>query len=156
MSKYEEPLVYQLIQITKKYLGVFSDISQHIPLERYHYALLLIDEHHETLTQKALAELLQVDKSFLVTMIDYLTSNGFVYRETNLEDRRQQVIKLTTKAKKIIPEIDITFKTLNAKAFESIPKDDVKTFFKTIELLQSNLTHKHQHEVILDYKTIKP
>ncbi|TKB96323.1 MarR family winged helix-turn-helix transcriptional regulator [Pedobacter cryophilus] len=155
MSKYEEPLIYQLIQITKKYLGAFSDISQHIPLERYHYALLLIDEHRETLTQKALAELLQVDKSFLVTMIDYLTSNGFVYRETNLEDRRQQVIKLTSKAKKVIPDIDTSFKTLNAKAFENIPEEDVKTFFKTIELLQGNLTHKHQHEVILDYKTIK-
>lgn len=155
MTKYEEPLVHQLIQVTKKYLSAFSDITENIPLERYHYALLLIDEHHETLTQKALAELLQVDKSFMVSMIDHLTDSGFVYRETNCDDRRQQVIKLTVKAKETIPEIHQSIKLLNQKAFQSVSKEKMNAFFETIETLQNNLNTLITHEIVLDYKKSK-
>ncbi|MDA9555222.1 MarR family transcriptional regulator [Pelobium sp.] len=155
MQKYEEPLVHQLIQITKKYLSAFGDIVQDIPLERYHYTLLLIDEHQETLTQKALAELLQVDKSFLVNMIDYLAENGFVYRETNSDDRRQQVIKLTAKAKTYIPEISACIKNLNQSALENIPKEHIQIFLNTITTIQNNLKTISSHEIVLDYKKMK-
>ena len=147
MSKYEEPLVHQLLQITKKYLTAFSEISQEIPLERYHYVLLLIDEHEETLTQKALTALLLVDKSYLVNMIDYLTENGLVFRETNQKDRRQQVIKLTAKAKYFIPMIDQKFKLLNEKSFENLSKDKITAFYEVIEVLQNNLNKFNKAEV---------
>jgi MarR family transcriptional regulator for hemolysin len=155
MIKYEEPLVHQLIQVTKKYLSAFSDITENIPLERYHYALLLIDEHHEKLTQKGLAELLQVDKSFMVSMIDHLTDGGFVFRETNCDDRRQQVIKLTNHAKEIIPEIHNSIQVLNQKAFQSVSKEKMNAFFETIETLQNNLNLLITHEIVLDYKKSK-
>lgn len=155
MTKYEEPLVHQLIQVTKKYLSAFSEITEAIPLERYHYAVLLIDEHQETLTQKALAELLQVDKSFMVSMIDHLTNSGFVYRETNCEDRRQQVIKLTALAKQIIPEIHKSIQILNQRAFQSVSKEKINAFFETIEILQTNLHTLINHEIILDFKKSK-
>ena len=155
MIKYEEPLVHQLSQITKKYLSAFSDLTETIPLDRYHYALLLIDEHNEILTQKALAELLQVDKSFMVSMIDYLTDGGFVYRETNSDDRRQQVIKLTAHAKEIIPQIHKSIQVLNQRAFESVSKEKMNAFFETIEILQNNLNTLTTQEIMLDYKKTK-
>ena len=155
MIKYEEPLVHQLLQITKKYLSAFSDITENIPLDRYHYALLLIDEHKETLTQKALAELLQVDKSFMVSMIDYLTHSGFVYRETNSDDRRQQVIKLTAHAKEIIPQIHKSIQVLNQRAFQSVSKEKMNAFFETTEILQNNLNTLITQEIMLDYKKSK-
>jgi MarR family transcriptional regulator for hemolysin len=140
MSKYEEPIVHQLVQITKKYLNAFSEISQEIPLERYHYVLLLIDEHGETLTQKALTALLIVDKSYLVNMIDYLTEQGLVFRETNPKDRRQQVIKLTAKAKDFIPMIDQKFRALNQKSFGNLSKKKIIAFYEVMDILQNNLT----------------
>ncbi len=155
MSKYAEPLTHQLIQVTKKYLNAFSDHTVDIPLERYHYALLLIDDHEECLTQKALAELLQVDKSFMVNMIDYLTHNGFVQRETNKEDRRQQIIKLTAKAKKMIPEINNSILTLNEKVFNDVAPEKVKTFFEIIDILQKNLKQMVTHEIVLNYHKLK-
>lgn len=155
MNKYEEPLIHQLIQVTKKYLSAFSEITENIPLERYHYALLLIDEHQETLTQKALAELLQVDKSFMVSMVDHLTGGGFVYRETNCDDRRQQVIKLTAHAKKIIPEIHQSIQVLNQRAFQSVSKEKMNAFFETIETLQSNLNPLITNEIEMIIKNQK-
>lgn len=155
MPKYEEPLVHQLIQITKKYLNAFGEISEEIPLERYHYVLLLIDEHVETLTQKALTSLLLVDKSYLVNVIDYLTVHGFVFRETNQKDRRQQVIKLTEKAKDFIPLIDQKFRGLNQKSFENLSKEKIETFYEVMEVLQNNLNKPIKVEVSQEHQKLK-
>jgi MarR family transcriptional regulator for hemolysin len=155
MLKYNEPLVHQLIQITKKYLSAFSEFTQDIPLERYHYVLILVEQNQEKLTQKALAEMLQVDKSFMVNMINYLTKNDFVYRETNIEDRREQLIKLTGKAKKMIPSINRSIKELNTKAFYSLTDEKIKTFFEIIDTLQNNLNLINNHGIILDYQRLK-
>lgn len=155
MSKYEEPLVHQLIQVTKKYLIAFNEHTEKIPLERYHYALLLIDEHSENLTQKALAELLQVDKSFMVGMIDYLTNSGYVYREINADDRRQHVIKLTDKAKETIPEINQSIYNVNQKAFKNLSDEKINQFYEMIKALQTNLKTNNSHEIALDYQKSK-
>ena len=155
MSKYEEPLVHQLVQITKKYLNAFSEISQEIPLDRYHYVLLLIDEHKETLTQKALTAILLVDKSYLVNMIDYLSENGFVYRETNQKDRRQQVIKLTEKAKDYIPLIDEKFKAINQKSFDNLSKEKIATFYEVMKVLQNNLNKFKTTEISQEHQKLK-
>lgn len=155
MSKYEEPLVHQLVQITKKYLNAFSEISQEIPLDRYHYVLLLIDEHKETLTQKALTAILLVDKSYLVNMIDYLSENGFVFRETNQKDRRQQVIKLTEKAKDYIPLIDEKFKVLNQKSFDNLSKEKIATFYEVMKVLQNNLNKFKTTEISQEHQKLK-
>ncbi len=152
MSKYEEPLVHQMLQIGKKYLSVFSEISQEIPIERFHYILLLIDEHKETFTQKALAELLKVDKSYIVTIIDYLTNNGFVYRETKIEDRRQQVIKLTQKAKDFIPKINESIAELNKKALCNLSKEKVAAFFEALKEIQTNLNKINTSEISLKFQ----
>lgn len=155
MSKYNEPLVHQLIQVTKKYLSAFSEFTQDIPLERYHYVLILVEQNNEKLTQKALAKILQVDKSFMVNMINYLTDNGFVYRETNNEDRREQLIKLTGKAKKLIPSINQSIEELNEKALSSLPQEKIETFFEIVETIQNNLKLISNHEIILDYQRLK-
>lgn len=155
MSKYNEPLVHQLIQVTKKYLSAFSEFTQDIPLDRYHYVLILVEQNQEKLTQKALAEMLQIDKSFMANMINYLTENGFVYRETNIEDRREQLIKLTDKAKKMIPSISKSIEELNSKAFYNLSDEKVKTFFEIIDTLQNNLNLISNHEIILDYQRLK-
>ncbi|MBK0383288.1 MarR family transcriptional regulator [Pedobacter sp. SD-b] len=154
-KKYEEPLAHQLIQITKKYLGVLADHSKDIPLERYHYTLLLIDENNESLTQKEIANLLQVDKSFMVNMIDYLENNGFVIRKTNNNDRRQYLIKLTEKSKGILPQINQVFVAVNQKALKSLSQNTVNCFFEVLETLQNNLKGVNINDIKLDYKNLK-
>jgi len=139
VDKYEEPLAHQLIQITKKYLGEFAQQSKEISLERYHYTLLLIYENNELLTQKDLADLLQVDKSFMVNMIDYLEQNGFVNRMTNNSDRRQYLIKLTDKAKAILLPINKLFTAVNKQALSGLPQSKIDCFYEVLNTLQQNL-----------------
>ncbi|OAQ40673.1 hypothetical protein A5893_06955 [Pedobacter psychrophilus] len=155
VNKYEEPLAHQLIQVTKKYLGEFAQQSKHISLERYHYTLLLIHENNELLTQKDLADLLQVDKSFMVNMIDYLEKNGFVNRLTNNKDRRQHLIRLTDKAKNILLPINNIFSAINKEALNGLPQDKIDCFYEVLNTLQQNLSGANINDITLNYKNLK-
>ncbi len=135
----EEPLSRTLLQVAKVYLGAFSKRVEDLDINRYHYILLLIAERDGQLTQKMLAEITGKDKSSMVSIIDTLTDKGYVYRETNPDDRRQQLLKVTQKAKADIPTIKESFSLLNNKAVEGIDKEKLDTFNQVLQLMTDNL-----------------
>lgn len=135
----EEPLAQALTTVTKRYLYGLSKSLLHLPIDRYHYVLVLIDAHHETLSQKALAELLHIDKSYMVCMLDYLGEHGYIIREKNPTDRRKQLIKLTSKARNDLPVIKGAIEELNNRSLKNIPAADRQIFIEVLRSIQDNL-----------------
>jgi MarR family transcriptional regulator for hemolysin len=147
-----QPLAQLLISVAKKYVSIFSQQTTGLDIDRYQYVLVLINLHQEKLTQKALAELLEVDKSFMVNIIDYLSEKGYVSRETNANDRRQQFIKLTKKAKSAIPKIEQTIAHLNDKATASLSESQIKIFTESLLQINCNLSDVKPEGIILNNK----
>ncbi len=151
MYQSKEPITLQLVQITKKYLSAFAVSVQKLDLDKYHYILVLINDHHESLSQKGLAEILQVNKSQMVAMIDYLSENGYVKRLVNPADRREQLIKLTDKARKDVVVIANCITTLNQKAVEGLSEIEIKNFNNVLNMMQQNLNTEVTHEIEVNY-----
>lgn len=101
--------------------------------------LLMIADNQGQLTQKKIAEIAGKDKSHMVSIIDTLTEKGYVYREVNPGDRRQQLIKITAKAEKELPVIRESFTLLNETAAEGISPDKLKIFNEVLQQMMSNL-----------------
>ena len=148
----KQPLALSLISVTKKYLSIFSQQTGGLDIDRYQYVLVLINRHKEQLTQKALSELLEVDKSFMVSIINYLSSKGYVIRETNPNDKRQQVIKLTEKARVAIPKIEAVIARLNEKSMENLSESQIKTFSDVLEQISCNLSDIKPIGITINYK----
>jgi DNA-binding MarR family transcriptional regulator len=153
MKYLEEPLTRPLVSVTKKYLSAFSEELKGLELERYQLVLLRIDESGGQLTQKALANLLQIDKSFMVNIIDYLSDRGYVTREKNEKDRREQLITLSVKAKKDIPVIRKAVRTLNAKSLKNLTQSQLETFTEVLNAIQLNLSDSPPN-IFMDFKKI--
>ncbi|NEU07529.1 MarR family transcriptional regulator [Flavihumibacter sp. R14] len=134
-----EPLAQSLISVTKKYLSSFSKEVPDLAIDRYHHVLVLIDDQKEKLSQQALAELLQIDKSYMVTILDYLTEKGYVRREKNPNDRREQLIKLTPLAQRDVPLIRDAICTLNSRSLKNLTTREVQTFNAVLRTIQKNL-----------------
>lgn len=147
-----EPITHNLIAVTKKYLSAFSSKVKQLPLERYYYVLVLIEAHQEQLTQKALAEQLQVDKSYMVTILNYLEEKGYIRREKNAKDRREQHIKLTTQAETDLPLIKQAFDELNVKSLRNLSPEKIQIFNEVLQIIQSNLADISSADIILEYK----
>ncbi|MDO8992430.1 MarR family winged helix-turn-helix transcriptional regulator [Daejeonella sp.] len=134
-----EPLANPFIAVSKKYLSALSKMVAQLSIDRYHYVLILIDSHDENLTQKALAEILHIDKSYMVTILDYLEERGYAMREKNPQDRREQLIRLTPKAESSIPIIREAIKELNEVAFQNICESKKQIFNEVLTTIQFNL-----------------
>lgn len=135
-----EPLANPLLAVSKKYLNVLSRMVHQLSIDRYHYVLVLIDSHEQLLTQKALAEILNIDKSYMVTILDYLEKRDYIHREKNPQDRREQLIKLTPKAKDDIPVIRNAIAILNDASLENLSNEQKKLFCQTLNIIEDNLT----------------
>ncbi|HJP63256.1 MAG TPA: MarR family winged helix-turn-helix transcriptional regulator [Mucilaginibacter sp.] len=137
--KLVEPISRKLIRLGKLYLGELEKATSHLDINQYYYVLTLICYHDGKLTQKALGDMLGKDKSAMVSIIDNLSENGFVFREVNPADRREHLLRVTEKAKKAVPEIVHTFENMNNAMTENISEDDMAVFYNVLLQMQQNL-----------------
>lgn len=134
-----EPISRKLIRLGKLYLNVLVKHTEQLDVSRYHYILSLVYFHDGQLTQNALAQILGKDKSAMVSIINLLTAKGFVYRENNPNDRRQQLLRVTEKAKLAVPQIVETFENINADTTEGISDADMQVFESVLNRMHNNL-----------------
>ncbi|MBV8988603.1 MAG: MarR family transcriptional regulator [Solirubrobacterales bacterium] len=64
-------------------------------------ALNCLDEQHE-LSQREVAELLGVDRTTMVALVDELQAKGWVKRHPQPDDRRKNIVGLTRKGRDIM------------------------------------------------------
>jgi len=150
-----EPLANPFIAVSKKYLSALSKMVAQLSIDRYHYVLILLDSHDENLTQKALAEILNIDKSYMATILDYLEEKGFVIREKNPTDRREQLIKLTKLAQVSIPLIKEAITKLNERAFHNICQSNKELFNEILSTIQENLIDLSPESQVKTHSLIK-
>lgn len=151
----EEPISRQLMQVAKIYIGAFSKRVEYLDIQRYHYLLLLIADHQGQPTQKKLAEITGKDKSAMVSIIDLLTEKGYVYREVNPNDRREQLIWITAKAEQHIPAIKQSFSLLNSKATEGISEQNLNIFNEVLLQMAANLKPLDSNQISFARKVKK-
>ncbi|PTQ99628.1 MarR family transcriptional regulator [Mucilaginibacter yixingensis] len=134
-----EPISRKLIHVAKVYLNVLSKRVEHLGINRYWYVLSLIHANNGKLTQKALGDKLGKDKSAMVSIIDFLTDRGYVYREVNPNDRREHFLKVTAKAEAAVPEIVAAFNSINNTVAKEVTAEEMETFFKVLFKMEENL-----------------
>ena len=91
----------------------------------------------------------------MVNIIDYLSDKGYVIRTINEKDRRQHLIKLTEKAREIIPKIEGAIIRLNSKSVENISESQIQTFLSVLQQISSNLSDAKPAEIVINYKSKK-
>jgi MarR family transcriptional regulator, transcriptional regulator for hemolysin len=148
----QHPLAHLLLSASKKYAGLFSKETAGMDIDRHQYVLVLINLHNEQLTQKTLSGLLEIDKSYMVNIIDYLSEKGYVMRMRNEKDRRQHLIKLTEKARLLVPKIERAIVRLNTRSVENISESEIEIFWAVLQQISSNLSETQPAETVKNYK----
>src|ERR1043165_1641035 len=118
------PLGKYMGAITKTYFGALSKKLEHLGTDRHFSTLLAIHSAEQRCTQQYLSDRLDLDKVSMVRMLDYLVSRKMITRSVNPADRREHIIELTPKAKKIMPLISGGIAEMNEMAFKGVNKHD--------------------------------
>jgi DNA-binding MarR family transcriptional regulator len=112
------------------------DIPQ---LNNYFDFLLTIDRYEKQLTQKQLAELMYIDKSSMVAIVNYLFEHEFIDVKLNPSDRRENFISLAEKGKQIVSKIRKSESRIYAQMLNGIDKDKISILFETLTNIETSL-----------------
>ena len=135
----EVPLGKVFSELAKAYVGYFIDQLRDLPISRYYYALVVIEDREGDLNQTDLAEELYLDKASIVRMLDYLEAEGCIVRRQNPRDRRAHLLELTPKALAMIPRIKRAVHETNAICLRQAAEQGVGDFFSTLSRVRAGL-----------------
>jgi MarR family transcriptional regulator, transcriptional regulator for hemolysin len=151
----DNPLGLYLSFLTKQFIGTAVKKLSHIDLDRYFRVLLVVEQSGETFTQQKLADYFKLNKASMVRIIDYLTKKGFLERRVNRQDRREHLLILTDKAKKVLPEIKQTLNRLDELALSGFTPAQKEQFFQSLEQMYTNLSKLPAEDIFLDFSQMK-
>ena len=134
----------------KKYLAeVFKQNGVNLTAEQY----LVMDTlwNEGTLTQQAIAFIIQKDKNSVTQFIDNLEKKGLVTRSIAKEDRRVNNIVVTESGMALKDSTkELAIATMN-RTLEGIPEEDLQTFVSVLKRICDNISDfgKQSGEIVL-------
>ncbi len=132
--------------LAKAYAGAFTERLSHLPIDRYYYALVVIESYNGDLNQTVLADEMLIDKASVVRMLDYLEAEQCILRKRNPQDRRAHILELMPKALDMLPEIKSAVREINARCLEQAGN------IENVEALLNKIQHCLQSETESKFK----
>lgn len=144
MLKAEETIFYSIestIKAYRKYAQAnIKKIDPSLTIDQSILILKLID--NPEISQKNLAKLLFKDVASVTRMIELLVKTEFIIREPNPNDRRQNNLIITAKAKKIMKKVSKIIKANRDFALKDISDKEIEKCKKTLNAILNNLGNK--------------
>lgn len=113
----------------------FVDALRDRHLQPPHYGVLLALQHHDGETQRGLSDLLGVDRSAMVDLIDTLEHEGLVQRTRDSADRRRNAIRQTAAGRLALEDIGQLAVELNDRFFAPLHPDERRQLLQLLEKL---------------------
>lgn len=148
------PFGTQTFILSKLYYSVLSKRLDSIEIERY-FSILLFIKNHSGCTQQQICDMLYIDKTAMVKIIDYLAKAGYVERHTNQADRRQHSIVLTEIGLTRTDEIIVAFEELDNYVFSEMSLEQRNFFFHTVDNMCERLKDLPANSLFFNYKKSK-
>jgi DNA-binding MarR family transcriptional regulator len=123
----------------KLYLAQLAKKLKHLGIEKQFSILVLLDKMGSKCSQKVIGEMLHIDKTLMVGVMDDLLKKGFIKRSQNPNDRREYWIQLTAKGKENMPEITSEVKLMNKAIMKGMTQAEVKKMHSQLEQIYKNL-----------------
>jgi len=142
-----EPVGHIASNIHRVFLRVINMRLAHMDIDRFYYAIQVIEASSSELTQQELAVKLGCDKVQVVRIIDYLAEKGYVTRTQNTSDRRKHGLKVTGKAKNFIPEIRVAVRYANELILKNLSEKKVAELYSTLKIIENNLSSFKSHSM---------
>lgn len=101
----EEDFAYLLVQLGFHVARQFSERLAPLDLEPRHAGLLFRLAANEGLSQQAIGELLGLNPTRMVFLIDELEQRGLVERRRNATDRRSYALYLTAQGRNMLRQV---------------------------------------------------
>ena len=130
---------YLLHDVTRQLRKHFDRRATRLELTRAQWRALKSIRRDEGLSQKDLAEYLDMEPIAIGRVLDRLEKTGFIERRPDPDDRRRWRLYLLPKAHAVVDEMEIIAGELRDDAMRGIDRDDFETLLRVLTQLKDNL-----------------
>jgi DNA-binding MarR family transcriptional regulator len=106
-------------------------------LKPRHVYVLDVLEREGPVGQRELGEMLDVDHSLLVTVLNPLESEGFIERRRSDQDRRRHHVLITTAGRRLLKQALSTIESVQADFLQSLDKTSEEELRQALETVRS-------------------
>jgi MarR family transcriptional regulator, lower aerobic nicotinate degradation pathway regulator len=99
---------------------------------QYHYSVLALLDEQPRKAQTTIAEVLVLDPSQLVGVLDSLEERKLIMRQRDVDDRRRHVVSLTAKGRDQLVRLRRTIDRLEDEMFEPLDAASRKAFHEML------------------------
>lgn len=132
--------IYYTSNLLKKRADVLFRTSGLTDVQYNVMALLTYQAGEEGgLSQAQLSDMMLVNRANITTLTDRMEKAGLVARTAHSEDRRYNIIKLTTKGKKLFEKVEPLYHEQIQQVMSSITKPEQKKLMAILEKVRANL-----------------
>jgi len=94
----------------------------------------------EGLSQAQLSEMMLVNRANITSLIDRMEKAGFVVRTADASDRRYNIVKLTSRGKKLLAQVEPLYAKEIKKIMASLKEAEQKRLIAMLEKVRGKLT----------------
>lgn len=105
------------------------------------FVLMATLSRGQALTQRELAQRISSDPSTVRAMLVLLEKQGYVQRETNPDDSRALLVKLTATGRRKFKQLWKVSNEIRQQLFDSIPVQDLQTVMNSLNQIALQLGH---------------
>ena len=134
-----ETISKKLRRIAKLYTDSLSLQLRELDINRYFDVLLTLSAQSEPVTQKKLAALMHIDKTRMVSIVNYLNQKGYTFIQKNPKDRREHFISLSAKGLGSIPAIKNGIRITDNMMVADIREEEFCGCLNTLKAIEINL-----------------
>jgi MarR family transcriptional regulator, transcriptional regulator for hemolysin len=135
----DNTIFYMLHDATRQIRKHFDRRATRLELTRAQWRALKATSRHEGLSQKDLAEYLDMEPIPVGRVIDRLEKTGFVERRADPTDRRRWRLYLTPKAYAVVDEMEVIASGLRDDALRGIERGDLDALMRVLNRIKENL-----------------
>ena len=109
-------------------IALYIEEARGLGLTQLQYVTLRVISHYPGESQRGLGALAAVDRTTIGWVITTLEQKGFLRREADSRDRRQQCLKLTPLGQRKLKNVDARMQRLQARILQPLAPAERQTF----------------------------
>jgi MarR family transcriptional regulator, lower aerobic nicotinate degradation pathway regulator len=128
-----------LDHLSRRTRALGEEVLEPLGLRPRHLLTLTILRDHGG-SQQALAEVLHIDRTNLVGLLNELEDNGLIERRRSPEDRRRHVVELTTAGHETLARAEMALAAAEDVVFGALSTGERERLYQLLQKASSGLT----------------
>ena len=132
----------KLAIIARQMRAHFDDAVADLGVTRSQWTVIAVVSSRPGVTQRVVAEALEISEASAGRLIDRLVTEGFVERRRKEDDKRAHAVYLTDKGERLTGQLAELGLDSEAAAYEGIATEDLDKLEELLETIAGNLSRK--------------